>query len=393
MKALYMKWESMCEVDLILALTALGIDHDSMPFSRKNARTDSVQQQAIEDKIREGGFDFVFSFNYWPVIALACKNTDTKYISWVYDSPVVLMYSYTAIFPTNYIFTFDKAQYMEFHSAGINTVYYLPLAVNVRRLDAMKDTLSYRKSKWSNKTDIAFVGSLYTEKNPFFQRLEGISDHTRGYIDGLIGAQKQVYGSNFIQETLEGNPEIMEDLMKNLPMNPDPEGVETSEYLFAQYVINREITARERREFVIDISRKYGMDLYSKDPDFDVPGCHNHGVVDYYDMAPYIFKNVKINLNISLRSIISGIPLRCFDIIGAGGFLLSNYQSDFDDCFVAGEDYVYFDSKNDMLDKIEYYLAHDDEREQIAAHGRQTALENHSFEARVPVMLEIAGLR
>ena len=48
-----------------------------------------------------------------------------------------------------------------------------------------------------------------------------------------------------------------------------------------------------------------------------------------------------------------GIPLRCFEILGSGGFLLSNYQADFADCYADGEDYVSFVSKEDMLDKIE----------------------------------------
>ena len=385
-----MQWDCMGEVDILQAFDELGIDYECFDFSRKNARVDKVQQNAIEEILKSDGIDFVFSYNFWPVIALACHNADVRYVSWVYDSPAVLMYSFTAVFPTNYIFTFDKAQYIEFHNAGISTVYYMPLAVNVKRLNKMQDDLGYRKSKWANKTDIAFVGSLYTEKNPFFSRIEGVDDHTRGYIEGLMAAQKQIYGSNFIQDML--TKDIVDKLYEQLPMNPDPEGVETKEYLYAQYVINREITARERLEFVIDISKKFGMDLYSHDEKLSIPGCHNHGIVDYYDMAPYIFKNVKINLNISLRSIATGIPLRCFDIIGAGGFLLTNYQADFDDCFVAGEDYVYYDSKQDMLDKIEYYLQHDEERNAIAQHGMQTALLNHSFNQRVEEMLDIMNL-
>ena len=44
---------------------------------------------------------------------------------------------------------------------------------------------------------------------------------------------------------------------------------------------------------------------------------------------PLVFQNSKINLNITLRSIKNGIPLRAIDIMGAGGFLLTNYQNDF----------------------------------------------------------------
>ena len=44
------------------------------------------------------------------------------------------------------------------------------------------------------------------------------------------------------------------------------------------------------------------------------------------------------------------------------GFLLTNYQADFADCNVPGEDFVYYESKEDLLSKIDYYLKHEDKR-------------------------------
>ena len=37
--------------------------------------------------------------------------------------------------------------------------------------------------------------------------------------------------------------------------------------------------------------------------------------------------------------------------------------------FTPMQDYVSFDSKNDLVDKIRYYLEHEDERAEIAARG------------------------
>ena len=44
-------------------------------------------------------------------------------------------------------------------------------------------------------------------------------------------------------------------------------------------------------------------------------------------------------------------------------------------------DYVTFDSKEDLLDKVRYYLEHDEEREQIAYSGYKKAIKNYSGEA------------
>ena len=55
---------------------------------------------------------------------------------------------------------------------------------------------------------------------------------------------------------------------------------------------------------------------------------------------PLIFRESKINLNITLRSITSGMPLRALDIMGAGGFLLSNYQQELAENYIDGEELV-----------------------------------------------------
>ena len=103
-------------------------------------------------------------------------------------------------------------------------------------------------------------------------------------------------------------------------------------------------------------------------------------------MAPYVYKNSKINLNMSLRSIKSGIPLRAFDIMGAGGFLLSNYQTDFFDLFIPGDDFAFYDSQKDLLDKLHYYLQNEQERIQMAASAHDKIAREHSFVHRIKEM-------
>lgn len=387
-KILLIEWKSFGNEDIKDGFKALGYEIISFPFSnQEEVHQDVVIEGNLIAKIQEVLPIFVFSFNYFPIISNACKKIDCKYVSWIYDSPYVLMYSYTINNSCNYCFVFDKAQYQEFQSNGIKTVYYLPLAANTKRLAAMQDFDSFSKSKWATQNDVAFIGSLYTEKHQFYDRLTNISAYTRGYLEGIMASQCQVFGYNFIEEVLP--PSILEDMYKSLPMEPDATSVNSQEYLFAQYVINRQITVTERQEYLSAVSKQFSIDLYTPKESFTLEGCTNHGPIDYYDMAPYVFKTAKINLNISLRSIHTGIPLRCFDILGSGGFLLTNYQADFEDCYVAGEDYVYYESKQDLLDKIQYYLIHEEERSAIARNGFLRTKENHTYEHRISEILEI----
>lgn len=376
MKILFIEWASFGNADIKDAFTKEGHEVICFPFSNKDPRKDAQIEGALASKLRETVPDAVFSFNYFPLISNVCKREGLPYISWIYDSPYVMLYSYTAINPCNTIYVFDRALCREFQEAGIQTVRYLPMAANTERLDA----LGFPEPVY----DVSFVGSLYTESHNFFDRMENLSPYAKGYLEGLMRAQMHVQGYNFIQESLSP---IMGELYQALPMDPNPDGVETREYLYAQYVINRKLTGMERLSLLTAVTKRHTLDLFTLDPAFSLPNLRNHGTADYYAEMPMVFKKSRINLNISLRSIKSGIPLRAFDIMGNGGFLLSNYQEDFLENFTPGVDFVYYESEEDLLQKIDYYLAHEEERQAIAKNGHDKVAKAHTYRDRVREML------
>ena len=387
MKVLILEWKGYGYPDIKDAYAEMGYETKVYEFSKDIGRREPEFEAKLKELIEEFHPDYMFTFNYFPAVAMVGKETGVKYVAWAYDSPLVLLYSYTIIFPTNYVFVFDKELYLEFHNNGINTVYYMPLASNPKRLNSYNDRAYFKTTPWFNKADIAFVGSLYTEEHQFYNRLTDISDYTRGYLEGIMAAQKNVLGYNFIREVLPSK--ILDDMYQNLPIEVNPDGVETREYLYAQYVINRRITGMERMEILNRIGEKYQYDLYTIDPNYRAKGCINHGGVDPYDGAPHVFHEAKINLNITLRSITTGVPLRVFEVLGSEGFLISNFQSDFSDVYVADEDYVYYESVDDLMEKIDYYLLHDKRRKEIAHNGYLRTLENHSYEHRIKEIEEI----
>ena len=115
--------------------------------------------------------------------------------------------------------------------------------------------------------------------------------------------------------------------------------------------------------------------------------------MDYVSQMPVVFRNSKINLNMSLRSIQSGIPLRALDIMGAGGFLLSNYQPELAEYFEDGKELALYGNAQELMDKAAYYLAHEEERQQVAAAGLHKVRELFSYEVRVKQMLELINTK
>ncbi len=169
------------------------------------------------------------------------------------------MYSYTIINPCNYVFIFDKTQYMEL-KRGINTVYYVPLAVNTDRMKRMSAAQEQNRSRFTEVYggDIAFVGAMYNEKHNLYDKLDGISDFTRGYLDSVMNAQRKVYGHFFLEEVLNG--EILKDMLNSLPLEPNNDGVETIQYLYADYFLARKMANDDRTEIMSRLGRDFGKE-------------------------------------------------------------------------------------------------------------------------------------
>ena len=356
-------------------------------YDEKKARNDTDFEQRFLASLRKESPDFVFSFNFLPVVSKVCNIDGICYVSWIYDNPEIFLYSYQVINPCNLVLMFDSKQFEIFRKGGINTVEYLPLAASVRRLDSMIPNDEIR-SKF--EAPISFVGSLYTERQQYYDQIvPHISDYHKGYLEGLIEAQLQVSGINFIEECLP--KDLVEDMQKASNIYTYPDSAETIEYLFANYVINRQITIIERKEILSLIGKNFPVRLYTYKQNgmFHPEGVTNMGPADYFEEMPYIFKLSKINLNITLRSIQNAIPLRGYDILGAGGFLLSNYQTDLARHFVPDEDYVYYEDGEDLLNKIDYYLSHEDERSAIARNAHGKIAKEHTFDVRVGQIIDM----
>lgn len=373
--------------DLETTFTEMG--HNVLFYTEepRNYRHDPRFRAGLRQTIREQQIDCLFSWNYYPVISTACMECTIPYISWCYDNPLVLTYSDTIFNPCNHVFLFDSQMVLDLQKIGASQVYYMPLAVNTKRLDQLTVTPQQRSII---EADVSFVGSLYNEKHNLFERMTNLPERTRGYLDGVMQAQRMIYGYNFLENVL--TEPILKDMVAAAPLKPAADGHETLGYLYANYFLDRKITQQDRLEAMekLDACTDIQTKLYTPNPTPQYTHIQNMGTVQYQNEMPLVFRHSKINLNLTLRSIQNGIPLRAMDIMGAGGFLLTNYQNDFTMHFTDGEDYVSYESLDDMMDKIHYYLQHDDERREIAANGHKKVSENHNFKDTLTQILEIA---
>lgn len=93
----------------------------------------------------------------------------------------------------------------------------------------------------------------------------------------------------------------------------------------------------------------------------------------------------KIAFNINIGD---DVNFRTFEATGAGAMTLTNYTPNLDKLFEIGKDLVVYESPDDLLMKVEYYLKNDDERSKIASSGRAKSLSSHSYDMRAKRLLE-----
>ena len=75
--------------------------------------------------------------------------------------------------------------------------------------------------------------------------------------------------------------------------------------------------------------------------------------------------------------------------MGVEGFELTNYQSEIPEYFEIGRELETYSSEEELLEKISYYLQHEEERQIIARNGYEKAKENYSLNARVEQMMQL----
>lgn len=392
MNILFYRYGSICEPDIIASFKHLGfkITEDTREvYNKQLLPSDCIK--GLNELLKQDTYSFVFSINFFPSVSDVCNIWGIPYLCLIVDSPVLELFSTSLANPCNKIFLFDRQLYNDFHHINPDGIFHIPLATNVRDNYATA-TMASAADRTRFSSDISFIGSLYSEKCLYNQIT--LPEKMRGYVDGLIEAQLLVYGYNFIEECV--TPELIEAFCKVRPelINfPDSMKVDTKAVI-AQHIISVKVAEQERLRYLKVLSEHFNVDLYTGSDTSSMPLIHNRGFAKTNTEMPIIFHQSKINLNLTAKSIRSGLSLRIFDALGCEGFLITNYQAELPEHFNIGEDLEAYTSLDDLMGKCEYYLSHDKERREIAHNGFEKVKKYHTYDIRLTQMLEIAfGLK
>ncbi|HKM35322.1 MAG TPA: DUF3880 domain-containing protein [Lachnospiraceae bacterium] len=340
------------------------------------------EYQVLYEYLRVHDFDLAIMHNFSAMVSDVCEALHMKYLSWIFDSPLVDLYTKSFYNKCNYIFVFDKKQYERLLLRGRSHLYHMPLAVNVDRMSAIQISEEDEK-KYS--CDISFVGNLYTQNafNAFSSKIPvkiraKMVEYMKMHV--LKWEKDQTIFGMLDQQDVKELTEIC-SLGDWVDMNP-------GYYLEVQF-LSRKMAEIERVCILNALALNQKVSLFTSDHTEMLENVTVCSEISYENDAPKVFQLSKINLNMTLRSIETGVPQRVFDIMGAGGFVISNYQEELETLFAPDVEIVLYHNVAELVEKVNYYLHHEKERIRIAMNGYLKVKKQYTYDKRLECMLEM----
>ena len=351
--------------------------------------TDSLDALKVSEILKENGIGIAITMDFCPAVSDACESSNVMYIAWVYDAPQQALYNRQITNSCNHIFSFDKEQVGEIIRLGAKDAVHFPLATNIYRNAAL---VINRGDEEKYGCDVSFIGSIYVDD--YYDRIyEKSSDPSRKEMDEIIADSIGKWdGNNRIYRKLTNEAVAELTRLCCFGGRSDNEFVMDDDDYLAARLFARKLAYLERIDIAKRLS-KYDFRLYTSSNDIEINGVKTFPALSYDEELPKAYHLSRINLNITLHSITSGIPLRVFDIMGVGGFMLSNYQPEIEELFSVGKEIEIYRSVDELEDKVKYYLSHEDKRVKISLAGYRKVSEKYSYDVRFSQMLDHLRIR
>jgi len=96
-----------------------------------------------------------------------------------------------------------------------------------------------------------------------------------------------------------------------------------------------------------------------------------------------LYQRAKIGFNVHNRGDYTVGGYRLFDLPANGVMQISDGGPYLDEFFKAGEEIIGYKDQDDLIDKLHYYLEHNEERKRVALNGYRRVIKDHRFRYRM----------
>ncbi|MDQ7062695.1 MAG: glycosyltransferase [candidate division KSB1 bacterium] len=329
--------------------------------------------------------ELLFVINYISGLAELAHQMQVPVACWEIDPFVDHLKKPTASTDGCFIFCYRPAIVQEFQHAGFKHVYYLPLGAdtNLRHPVALKPE---EKSKY--QAPVSFVGSSMVEQALEYRRLlfaqyaqyqatQQKRNQFEADLEEILQIQRDHFGSFLIQEL--ASHYFYEFIQYSRKNNlPDP------------IMLISEIAASEKRLNYLRIVARFGLKLWG-DRGWKVLescGARYMGPAGRNQEINKIYSGTQINLDINRLYQSDIVPIRIFDVLACGGFLLAEYSEELERLFDLEKELVCYRNDDELVRKVQYFLKHPVEARRFAEQGRRAVYEKHAFALRMKKILE-----
>lgn len=341
---------------------------------------------AVEKEIKKaGGADIVFTYDFIPAVSVACEHSRIIYLAWVYDCPQVELFRPEVGNSYSFIIVFDKKYYEYMKSLEtVKNLYYFPLAAD---MDLFASTEISAEDEEYYRADVSFLGRLYDK------------EYVRTVFDMCTQYEKDEI-ERIVTEILSGRGQDMPrgkagDALIESVFSYFGNTSEDSKRIDRRYYVESLFLAPKcneaiRKEILNTIAKDFSVVLYSEKLQYDDldPRIILRGQQEYMSQMPKVFYMSKVNLNITSKSIESGIPQRVWDILAVGGFCLTDNRPELEEYFEPGHDLVVYHDISECNELIGYYLKHEKERLKIALSGYKRVQQTGDMRIRIQRVIE-----
>lgn len=372
--------------DIIYNLHKLGYNAEEYSRRQNPSVLNDEEMERLASYVKDHKITHLMSIHLIYNLAYVAYQTGIKYVSMIWDAPYIKLYTPFGRMDNCYFSVFDKLDCERFRTAGIPHILYQPLAVNQ---DNLRKWDLITRMAGTYKDEISFVGSLY-DQNSYDKELEKMPRHLQDYFISIFeeaafrwDGVNRIYGKT--------GRAILDCIRRTVPeFDLDNKyDIEDAAFFEILYLI-RKIANIERTCVLNILGEMFPVTLYTNGGT-DVSMLPNVKVMPPVEPGKPLLKVYtcsKINLNISLKGIEGGTPQRVMDIMGAGGFMMTNYCAETAELFEEDKEIVMFKTPEELVEKSGYYLSHDEEREKIAKAGYEKVLNCYTYEKKLKRLME-----
>lgn len=371
--------------ELLWSLLQAGYDAQICETDISIYSIDKNDALAFADYIEQNTIDAFLTYDFCPALSDGCMIKGIPYIAWVYDCPLATLYENAISNDCNYIFSFDRIQVEKTKLLGAKHVSYQPLGTNMLRNSG---TVITKEDEKRFSCDVSFVGNLLSDD--VYQKAESIaSDSVRQEYNKILDDAYGIWdGNDHIHNRI--SDKCLVELERIFGF--ESSGIKmTSDEFFTSNLLTYHLARMERIDMLQRLA-SYKINFFTGNNDVNIPGVITKSSINHIDELPKVYYLSKINLNITMHTILSGIPLRIFEIMGVGGFVLSNYQPEIEELFKIDKEIVVYHSLDEMEDKVKYYLKHEKQRLQICINGYNAVKNRFDNAKTIRRMIDVACL-